>query len=57
MMINHILFYYSEEAESFNHEWQTKASRGISAIGAPNYRSHRGQDPRQLALPSTATGR
>nr|XP_012227468.1 PREDICTED: myeloid leukemia factor isoform X2 [Linepithema humile] len=47
-----------EEAESFNHEWETRTRRVAGAIGAAgsgitasNYRHQ--PEPRQLALPST----
>lgn len=52
-----------EEAETFNKEWESRTKRSsMGAINAPSYnRSHnpysRGQEPKQLALPSTTSNR
>jgi len=52
-----VFIFIVEEAESFNHEWQsrTRHVRMPNAIGATNSASNVrvNPEPRQLALPST----
>lgn len=44
---------FVDEAESFNHEWQTR-TRSATAIGSSNPNANMIQNLRPLALPSTS---